>query len=108
MNFLRSKLFLVIVVAIISFAAGITAYTKYSPGGKWRTQAILFENKYNPEIRIEFQMQDVGALGYNRRIVLISPQAESYSIEYIDTGKVDKGEWIFVNKDINELGLKGG
>lgn len=53
-------------------------------------------------------MQDVGALGYNRRIVLISPQAESYSIEYIDTGKVDKGEWIFVNKDINELGLKGG
>jgi hypothetical protein len=35
----------------------------------WRTQTIRFINKDNSNIQVEFQMKDVGALGYAKRDV---------------------------------------
>ncbi|MBC7450661.1 MAG: hypothetical protein H7259_04150 [Cytophagales bacterium] len=39
----------------------------------WKTQTILYRNKQNHNVRIEFQMEDVGALRYNKRMVRIDP-----------------------------------
>lgn len=35
----------------------------------WKTNKVLFINKDNQNHRVEFQKQDVGALGYNKRTV---------------------------------------
>lgn len=35
----------------------------------WKTNKVLFINKDNQNQKIEFQRQDVGALGYNKRTV---------------------------------------
>lgn len=74
----------------------------------WKTQTIIYEHGHLKNKTIEFQMQDKGALGYNRRIVEVT-RINGF-IEYvapIDTSKVSL-PWIKVNKDINEIGLKGG
>ncbi|MEM9391908.1 MAG: hypothetical protein AAGA02_15625 [Bacteroidota bacterium] len=39
----------------------------FQRGGEWRTQTIVYQNMQNRNRTIEFQMQDIGALGYNRR-----------------------------------------
>lgn len=76
--------------------------------GDWKTQTIIYEHGHLKNKTIEFQMQDKGALGYNQRIVEVT-RINGF-IEYvapIDTSKVSL-PWIKVNKDINEIGLKGG
>ena len=76
--------------------------------GDWETQTIIFEHGHLKNKTIEFQMQDKGSLGYNRRIVEV--MRINGFIEYItpiDTSKVSL-PWIKVNKHINEIGLKGG
>lgn len=35
----------------------------------WTTNKVLYQNKYTPSKKVEFQLQDIGALGYNRRTV---------------------------------------
>ncbi|MEZ4838004.1 hypothetical protein [Flavobacterium sp.] len=35
----------------------------------WKTNNVLFINKENQNLKVEFQMQDMGALGYNKRTV---------------------------------------
>lgn len=35
----------------------------------WKTNKVLFINKENQNHKVEFQMQDIGALGYNKRTV---------------------------------------
>jgi hypothetical protein len=76
--------------------------------GDWKTHTIIYEHGHLKNKTIEFQMQDKGALCYNRRIVEVT-RINGF-IEYvapIDTSKVSL-PWIKVNKDINEIGLKGG
>lgn len=77
-------------------------------GSPYKTQTILYQNKKDKNIIIEFQMQDIGALGYNRRVVKVEKGMFFNSAETIDTTKVDKSDWEKVDIDVNELGLKGG
>lgn len=35
----------------------------------WKTNKVLFINQENQNHKVEFQMQDIGALGYNKRTV---------------------------------------
>ncbi|MEE9406965.1 MAG: hypothetical protein V3V28_02700 [Polaribacter sp.] len=35
----------------------------------WKTQKVLYQNKHLAFKKVEFQMQDVGGLGYNKRTV---------------------------------------
>ena len=62
----------------------------------------------NDQHRIEFQMQDVGAFGYNRRIVEVETFLFIDFAEEIDTSQIDKSEWQRVDEYINEIGFKGG
>lgn len=74
--------------------------------GDWKTQTVLYENGHFDFKTIEFQMQDKGALGYNRRIVEVTKLTDFLKIiEPVDTSKIEL-PWIKVDKDINELGLK--
>lgn len=93
----------VVSVLLLGLILEITDWT-----GDWKTQTIIYEHGHLKNKTIEFQMQDKGALGFNRRIVEVT-QITGF-LKYvvpIDTSKVSL-PWIKVNKDINEIGLKGG
>jgi hypothetical protein len=75
--------------------------------GAWRTQTILHQNRHLSFKTVEFQMQDVGALGYNKRTVEVFYLTPLFMITSEVKSDIDKKvEWIKVDKDINELGLK--
>ena len=40
--------------------------------GSWKTQTIIYQNGHLNFKKVEFQMQDVGALGYKKRTVEIT------------------------------------
>jgi hypothetical protein len=74
----------------------------------YKTQTVLFENMISSKLTIELQMKDIGALGYKRRIVKVERGFFMNQNTIIDTANIDKKNWKFVNKHVNELGLKGG
>lgn len=72
----------------------------------WKTQTVLYENVQFESIRVEFQMQDVGALGYNERFVSVIYITNWFMItDEIDPNKIFGKEWVKVDKEINELGI---
>lgn len=73
----------------------------------WRTQTILYQNGHLSSKTIEFQMQDVGALGYNKRTVEVFYLTPLFIIISEAPNDIEKRvEWVKVDKDVNELGLK--
>lgn len=100
--FLILSIFLLLALSVLFFNP--TGYLRSS----YKTQTIIYRSKRNPNIRIEFQMQDIGAFGYKRRIVKISPGYFFDSVQDIDLIDFDTLEWMKVNEDVNELKLKGG
>ena len=73
----------------------------------WKTQRILYENKKSSVKKVELQMQDMGALGYNKRAVEVLYLTPLFTITHDSPKNVDeKREWIWVDKEVNELGLK--
>lgn len=73
----------------------------------WRTQKVLYQNKHFSFKKVEFQMQDVGALGYNRRTVEVIYLTPLFML----TSEVPKDldeqiEWLKVENDENEFRLK--
>ena len=75
--------------------------------GAWRTQTILYQNGHLSFKKVEFQMQDVGALGYNKRTVEVFYLTPLFMITSEVPTDIDKRvEWVKVDKDVNELELK--
>ncbi|ULQ57150.1 hypothetical protein KJS94_02925 [Flavihumibacter rivuli] len=75
--------------------------------GAWRTQTILYQNGHLNFNTVEFQMQDVGALGYNKRTVEVFYLTPLFMITSEVPNDIDKRvEWIKVDKDVNELEIK--
>jgi len=73
----------------------------------WKTQTILYQNGQLTFKKVEFQMQDVGALGYNRRTVEVIYLTNLFMIvSPVEKDIDERVEWVKVDKDINELGLK--
>ena len=73
----------------------------------WKTQKVLYQNGHLDFKKVEFQMQDIGALGYNKRTVEVTYFTDLFVI----IGPVEKEidnrvEWIKVDKEVNELELK--
>ncbi len=72
----------------------------------WKTQEIIYEHGHLSFKKIEYQIKNKGALGYDKRIVKVIYLTKYFMItkpvnENIDT----KVEWIKVNKEINEMKL---
>lgn len=75
--------------------------------GAWRTQTVLYQNGHLNFNTVEFQMQDVGALGYNKRTVEVIYLTSFFMITNEVPNDIDKKiEWVRVGKDVNELGIK--
>lgn len=94
-------------VRIIS-VLGIGFFSSYLDWrGPWRTQTVKYRNLHLVNRTIEFQMQDKGARGYNRRTVdriSLLPFIE-WTTE-TSTTELDTLTWKLVNESVNELGLK--
>jgi hypothetical protein len=72
----------------------------------WKTQTILFQH-LNESKTIEYQMQDVGALGYNTRTVQVRYLTPFFTlVKTIPTVFEIKKEWKNVNIEKNECKLK--
>ena len=75
--------------------------------GSWKTQTVLYQNGHLTFKKVEFQMQDVGALGYNKRTVEVLYLTDLFMIvSPVEKDIDERVEWIKVDKELNELGLK--
>ena len=77
-------------------------------GTGWKTQTILYKSKTNPNDRIEYQVEAMGAFGSEERIVRLKKWWIFDSVYDIDTNTINKSDWIEVNEYVNELEIKGG
>jgi hypothetical protein len=75
--------------------------------GAWHTETILYKKRNSSFQKVEFQMQDVGALGYNRRTVKVFYLTPFFIItSAVPNGIENDPAWENVNEDVNELQLK--
>ena len=73
----------------------------------WKTQTILYQNGHLPFKKVEFQMQDLGALGHNKRTVEVIYLTDLFMIVSPVKKDIDnRVEWVKVDEEVNELGLK--
>ena len=75
----------------------------------WKTQTIIYQNIEDDNLTIEYQIQDVGAFGYNKRTVIVYDLLGLFAvIKPTDIDTISKANWNLLNKHINEMELKGG
>ena len=73
----------------------------------WKTQKVIYQNGHLSFKKVEFQMQDIGALGYNKRTVEATYLTDLFMIiSPVENDIEERVEWIKVDKEINELGIK--
>lgn len=100
--------FVIISFCIALFIGLKNPFVFYNLFSSYKTQTIIYIHKNNPELTIEFQMKDIGALGYKRRIIKRNKKTFFNQEIAIDTTKIDLSKWRKVDIDKNELNLKGG
>lgn len=105
-TFLKYSLITVGLLTIPIILFIVNPFLFWHIGSPYKTQSILFKNKKDPNINIVFQMQDSGALGYNRRMVKIEKGIIWDSYSDFDTIGIDTTQWKKVDIFVNELGLK--
>jgi hypothetical protein len=80
--------------------------------GDWKTQTIIYTNNHLSNRTIEFQLQDKGSFGYNRRIVdrfkLFPFLSWTKKLTEENLANIDSLAWDKVDIHVNEQGLKGG
>ena len=59
----------ILTVAAMMFGLYLLLTTFLDWRGDWKTQTILYRNNHSSNRTIEFQLQDKGIFGYNRRTV---------------------------------------
>lgn len=73
----------------------------------WQTYIVFYKHKNKNCKTIEFQMQDTGDLGFNKREVEVSYLTPLFIITREISPNIDHdSDWIEVNENINESGLK--
>ena len=70
----------------------------------WKTQTIIYQNKFDSSKKVEFQMLDIGFAGYKKRTVEINYITDWFFISKEDG--IYNSDWEKVDKEINELELK--
>jgi len=73
----------------------------------WKTQTVLYQHKHLSYKKVEFQMRDVGALGYNKRNVEVTYLTDLFMLVH-PMGKniYESTDWVKIDKEVNELNLK--
>ncbi|RKF03997.1 hypothetical protein C8N26_1629 [Tenacibaculum lutimaris] len=73
----------------------------------WKTQKVIYQNGHLNFKKVEFQTQDIGALGYNKRTVEVIYLTDLFMlVNPVEKDIDDRVEWIKVDKEVNELRLK--
>jgi|SRR5690554_836054 len=73
----------------------------------WKTQTIIYQNGHLANKTIEFQLQDIGSRGYNKREVETFYLTKHFMIiAEVPKDIENRVEWVKVNEEINELNLK--
>ncbi|MBI3218010.1 MAG: hypothetical protein HYZ44_00710 [Bacteroidetes bacterium] len=109
---LTRNLYWIFGISTVLFVAFLTFkfYTDWR--GEWKTQTIMFQNKHLSNRTIEFQLQDIGSLGYNRRKVdrlkIIPFVSWTRRLTEKEVENIDTLNWDRIDIDKNEQGLKGG
>lgn len=70
----------------------------------WKTQTIIYQNKFDDSKKVEFQMYDIGFAGYHERTVEVNYITNWFFISK-EVG-VYNSDWVKVDKEINEMNLK--
>jgi hypothetical protein len=75
-------------------------------GGGYKVQSIEYIHRFDSR-QIEFQMEDLGAIGYNKRTV----ETDTWlgllkKASNVDIENISLSEWKKVDIHVNELGLK--
>ncbi|NRT17196.1 hypothetical protein HNP99_003577 [Flavobacterium sp. 28A] len=94
----------IFIIIIGFFCVGLFYITNLS---FWGTQTIEYLNIADKNISIEYQMRDLGGLGFKTRIIektKILPYLNL--IKEIDTTKINKSEWERVEIEKNEMNIK--
>jgi hypothetical protein len=103
----RKIIWTILPTAILIFILIVGPMKLYFSTGAWRTQTILYQNGHLTFKTIEFQMQDVGTFGYNKRTVEVFYLTPLFMITSEFPTDINKRiEWVKVDKDVNELGIK--
>ncbi len=87
-----------VLISIMSFFIVVSLMFRIGFGA-WTTVSTLYRHKTEDKV-IKEQLFDVGALGYGgQRIVEIKPVLKYWILPTkIDTSKINKNEWKFVNE----------
>ena len=65
----------------------------------WRTQTVLYQNGHLYFKKVEFQLQDVGALGINKRTVEVIYLTDYFMlVNPVETDIDQRVEWMKVDK----------
>jgi hypothetical protein len=77
--------------------------------GIWKTQTVELIDKNSEKHKVEFQMKDIGALGYAKRNAEVYYLTGFFYIvlnEKYHDRKSNGTDWKKVGEEINEIGLK--
>jgi hypothetical protein len=75
--------------------------------GIWMTQTIIYKHGHLSFRTIEFQIQDKGALGFNKRTVEVLYLTDLFMITSEVPNNIEKKlEWFRVDMNVNENGFK--
>lgn len=98
----KSKLLTIVVVGIICFIHSFLYW-----GGDWKTQTILYQNKFNDNKTIEFQLRgDRFCFGYKKRVInrlKLFPAIDW--VTEVDTARINHKQWRKMNVYVNEMKL---
>ena len=79
----------------------------FSASRSWKTQIIILQDKHSSTHKIEFQLQDMGARGYNKRTVEVQYLTDFFMIAHpVARNFVADENWLKIDKVVNELNLK--
>lgn len=94
---------LLIIVFTVCLGVAVLTWTN-----TWKTQAILYRNKQNPQQTIEYRLRSKYGFGYEKQIVRrkkVLPYINDIIIA--DTTTIDRSKWIRVDEIVNEIGFPG-
>lgn len=72
----------------------------------WKTQTILYQNIENSNLKVEFQMLDIGFAGYEKREVEIHYFTDWFYTFKPRKEKYEPNNWLLISEEKNELNLE--
>jgi hypothetical protein len=100
LKILFSILPIIVFMQVLSFGIINTLLSASS----WKTQTLIYQNKFDSSKKVEFQMLDIGFAGNEKRNVEVNHITDWFFISKEEG--IYNTDWKKVDKEINELELK--